>query len=56
MKLKSTGQVVVPTGLVHQAEAGKYIGVLVPTPRKDRIRPQNHVQYIRETKLEKDDA
>ena len=29
-----------------------YIGVFVPTPRKNLHRPQNHIQFIHPTNLE----
>jgi hypothetical protein len=55
MKLRSAGQAVVDSGLVN--EVG-HKGVFVPTPRKDRNRPQCHLQYVHPSNLtkEKNDA
>ena len=51
MKLRSTGQAVVDSGLVN--EVG-HRGVFVPTRRKNPLQPQSHLQFVNTSKLLKE--
>ena len=51
MKLRSTGQAVVDPGLVNDVG---HKGVFVPTHRKDRNRPQCHLQFVKSSNLIKE--
>lgn len=48
--LKSTEQTVIDSGLRNDSG---YKGIFIPTPRKNKNRPQNHLQYVHPSKLKK---